>query len=74
VVYASVKSALKGENIVLWQEVAEDFLKLLGARKRTFRLIGDKDFVETEYCDTKEIDYNTGTIEWENPVSTGVNF
>ncbi|MFD1314895.1 hypothetical protein [Namhaeicola litoreus] len=69
VVYASVKSALKGENIVLWKEVAEDCLKLIGARKRTFELMGNKNFVETEYCDTEQIDYEKGIIKWKKPVA-----
>mgnify|MGYP006439189585 CR=1 FL=1 len=69
VVYASVKSALKGENIVLWQDVAENYLKLIGARKRTFKLMSNKNFFETEYCDTEQIDYEKGTIRWKKPVA-----
>ncbi len=69
VVYASVKSALKGENIVLWEDVAEDCLKLIGARKRTFKLVENKNFIEAEYCDTDQIDYEKGTIRWKKPVA-----
>lgn len=69
VVYASVKSALKGENIVLWEEVAEENLILVEARKRTFKLNGYKDFLETEYCDTEHIDYNLGIVKWKKPVA-----
>lgn len=72
IVYASVKSALRGENIVLWQDVAENYLKLIGARKRTFKLMWNKNFVETEYCDTEQIDYEKGTIKWKKPVVNNV--
>lgn len=72
IVYASVKSALKGENIVLWEKTAEENLKLIGARKRTFKLINYKEYFETEYCDSDEIDYNSGEIKWKKPVANNV--
>lgn len=72
VIYASVKSALKGENIVLWENVVEDNLKLISARKRTFRLNGHKKLIETEYCDTNHIDYNSGKIQWKSPVTNNI--
>ena len=54
---------------MLWQDVAKDYLKLIGARKRTFKLMGNKNFVETEYCDTELIDYEKGTLKWKKPVA-----
>jgi len=72
IIYASVKSALKGENIVLWENAAEKNLKLIAARKRTFRLIGKKEFFETEYCDSNNIDYDSGEIEWKTPVAINI--
>ena len=72
IVYASVKSELKGENIVLWEHVADKNLMLIGARKRTFKLINKEDFFETEYCDSDKINYNSGQITWKKPVSNTV--
>lgn len=69
IVYASVKSALKGDNIVLWEDVVENNLELIAARKRTFKLIRPKEFIETEYCDTESINYDTGIIKWKKPVN-----
>lgn len=68
IIYASVKSdnigELNGENIVLWEDVADQNLKLVGARKRTFKLINKDEFIETECFDAKEINHETGNIKW----------
>jgi hypothetical protein len=37
VVYASVKTEFKGINMVLWPEIVEEELNLIGARKRVFK-------------------------------------
>ena len=65
IIYASVKSELKGTNIVLWPEAVDEKLDFVAARKSIFKRVTGKTFVEVKIIDSKGYDKKTDKIQWK---------
>lgn len=64
IIYGSVKYEHRGQNIVLWPEVADSKLEFFAARKLTLTKISEKTFQESFSAESKGYDLVNDIIKW----------